>query len=341
MRRVSCILGVLLLLLGVIPVLADSISPTTYSTNLNVGDSVTVHKTVTVNAGTPTSTKADVFFLADTTGSMYGAISSVAASASAILSSTTGIGNVEWGVGEYKDFGDSYVYRLNTAMTPNTTAVQNGINLWSAYGGGDYPEAELYGLDQVATQAVTGWRDGAAHILVWMGDAPGHDPSGGVTEAVATGALESENIKVLAVNLGGLNDYGQASRITAATGGHLYNGISSSSIVSTIESAITTAFSTYSNVSLDLSEVPSDVTATSTAGYSGSFDRSVDRTFAFDVTFTKTGVGDDHFNVYASVDGAHVATEADSLSAVPEPASILFLATLIGGIGMRLRRRMV
>jgi hypothetical protein len=342
MRKFTCLLGVLLLLIAVMPALADSISPPTYSNNtLAIGDSVTVHKTLTVNAGAPTTTLADVFFLADTTGSMGGAIGSVAASASSILSSTTGIGNVQWGVGEYRDFGDVFVYRLDTAITANTAAVQNGINMWSASGGGDYPEAQLYGLYQLSTQAATGWRPGSARILVWMGDSPGHDPSGGITEAMATSALVNDGIKVLAVNMSTLDAYGQASRITAATGGHLYNGVSTSSIVSTILGAITTAFTTYSSVSLDLTGVGPDITATSTPGFTGSFDRSVDRTFDFDVTFTRTGAGVDTFNIYGLVDRARVATEVDTFGGtVPEPGSILFLVTVVAGIGTALRRRL-
>ena len=61
-----------LLLLFPVNVLADSVSPSTYTTNLALGKSVTINKIVIINAGTPTSAKVDVFFLADTTGSMGG-----------------------------------------------------------------------------------------------------------------------------------------------------------------------------------------------------------------------------------------------------------------------------
>src|SRR3954463_6367939 len=71
---------------------ADSISPTSFSATLGVGDSTTIHKTVTVTAGTPTSSKVDVFFLADTTGSMGSVLSAVQSSAASIMSSAAGLG---------------------------------------------------------------------------------------------------------------------------------------------------------------------------------------------------------------------------------------------------------
>ncbi|HEY9073688.1 MAG TPA: hypothetical protein VIN67_06100, partial [Desulfobaccales bacterium] len=213
-----------LLLLSPVNVLADSVSPSTYTTNLALGKSVTIKKIVIINAGTPTSAKVDVFFLADTTGSMSSALASVQAGASDIMTSTSALGDVAYAVGEYKDTadqGDPYAYRLNQDITKVTTAVQTGINMWSAGGGGDYPEADLYGLYEAAD--TTSWRAGSTRILVWFGDAPSKDPAGptpGVTEVETTAALVAKSIKVEALNLGGLDDYGQATRIAAATGGH-------------------------------------------------------------------------------------------------------------------------
>src|SRR5262249_34655555 len=106
-----------------------------------------------------------------------------------ILSSTAGLGDVRYGVGEYKDVGDSFVYRTNTNLTSSTATVQTALNQWVASGGGDFPEANIYGLQQVATTA--SWRPSSTRILVWFGDAPSHDPSNGVTEAVATASLVS------------------------------------------------------------------------------------------------------------------------------------------------------
>jgi hypothetical protein len=340
MKQLLCILSVLLVL-TVLPASADSIAPVAVSGTIGIGGSMTVHKTVTVDAGAPTGSLVDVFFLADTTGSMGGTIGSVRTAAASIMGAAAGLGDVAFGVGEYKDVGDVFVYHQDTSITKNTATVQSGINAWGASGGGDYPEADLYGLDQVATTA--DWRPGSARILVWMGDAPGHDPTaGGVTLASATADLQANNVKVEAMNLGGLNDYGQATRIAAATGGAYYAGLNSASIVAAINAAISTAFLTYSKVSLDTSEAGPHVTVTFDPGsYAGTYDRSIARTFGFDVTFTGASAGTDSFHIYGLVDGGRVATERDDITvgAVPEPGSILLFGTVLAGIAAGLRRR--
>lgn len=330
------------LLLAALPVLAfaDSISPTSVTATLEVGESVTINKTVTVTTAAPTSTKVDVFFLADTTGSMYGSIAAVQAAATSILASTAALGDVAFGVGEYKDMYDTYAYRLNTNITSSQPTAQAGINLWGAYGGGDTPEANLFALESVAEN--TTWRAGSERILVWFGDAPGHDPRLGSTEGSATAALVANGIQVLALNTGNLNATGQATRIATATGGTYYAGINSSSIVATITSAISAAYSTYTSVGLDLSELPAGLTASVVPGsYTGSYDRSVERTFNFAMTLTGVTEGTYGFDVFGTVDGGRVATESDRITVtdgtkVPEPGTMMLLGSgLVGLIGLR------
>lgn len=316
---------------------ADAISPGTFSATVAVGESVTVNKTVTVTQAVTTSL-LDIFFLADTTGSMGSAISSVKTEASNLLSSTALLGDVRWAVGEYKDQFDAYAYKVNTGFTNNQAAVQAGINSWSASGGGDTPEANLYGLEQAANDG--GWRAAAGKVLVWFGDATGHDPRLGSTEASATAALQSQGIKVQAINNGNLNQTGQASRITAATGGNLFAS-SGAGVGAAIAAAITSAVTNYSTVCLDLSEVPSGLSAVLTPlCFSGAFDRSEDRDFNFALEFTGATPGAYDFNVYGTVDGGRVATEFDSItvtgSTVPEPSILALLGlALIGASVVR------
>lgn len=324
--------------------LADSISPSSYSGDVSLGGSVTIQKTVTVTAGTPTTSKVDVYFLADTTGSMGSVNAAVRAGASAILSGAAGLGDVAFAVGEYKDIYDVYTYRLNQDMTTSQAAAQAGINMWGADGGDDTPEAQLSALEQAANG--TAWRAGSTRILVWFGDAPGHDPRAGSTEASATAALLAKGIEVEALNVGygGLDDYGQATRITDATGGTLYNDINAGNIVDTISDAIEAAFQEYGMVSLEaVGNLPGVGVSFSPASYIGDFDRSVERTFTFDVTFTGLEEGTHSFVINALVDRGIVATEDDTIrvttnGVIPEPLTAAGLLLGIGCLGRYLRR---
>ncbi len=342
-------------------ILADSISPSSFSTTLDVGESVTIKKTVTVDEGAPTTSKVDVFFLADNTGSMGSAINSVRAAASSILSAAAALGDVHFGVGRYLGEVGNSSFSLITQLTGTQATAQAGINAWFASGGGDGPEANLYGLERSAVE--TAWRTGSERILVWFGDAPGHDPSpagstptsGKVTEADAIAALQAKSINVQAIDLGsssfGLDSIGdQATDITAATGGTLFSGINTASIVSTINDAISTSVSTYTTVGLDLSEAPAGVSVSANpVSHVGAFDRTVTRTFDFDVTFTGDSPGTYDFAIYGTVDGGRVATEKDRIrvvsggpTRVPDTgatASLLASAMLLMFVGRsRLRK---
>jgi murein DD-endopeptidase MepM/ murein hydrolase activator NlpD len=315
----------LLVLLIPVNVLADTVAPSSYATSLKPGASVTITKTVIISAGPPTNL-IDVFFLADTTGSMGGTIASVQAGAADLLSGLAVLGDVAYGVGEYRDYGsvppDPFVYRLNQDITKDTTAVQNGINAWVADGGGLWPEAQLYALYQVAT--FVSWRPGSTRIIMWLGDAPGNDPAGpppGVTEAQATKALVDQTIKVMALNVlmpdgypGSLDYYGQAQRIATATNGTYYSGIDPAQIVNDIKNAIISSFQTYGTVTLGTSTVPTGLTVNvSPPSYTGAYDRRVERRFTFDVTFTAVTPGSYHFSIPVLVDGVTMATEQDDI----------------------------
>jgi hypothetical protein len=259
------------------------------------------------------------------------------------------LGNVSFGVGEYKDFTDSFAYRLNANISASGAANQAdaiaGINLWSASGGGDTPEANLFGLESAATG--TAWRTGSARILVQFGDAPGHDPSDGSTQATATAALMTNNVAVEAIDVGDLNGTadghtGEAQAIAIATGGAYFPGIDESTIVDTINDAIHTAFETYTTVGLDLSGAPAGVTVTSSPDITGTFDRSIVRTFNFTVTFTGVAPGTYDFPIFGTVDGGVVATEADHIvvGTVPDSGSALMLLGLAMASVAAFRRKL-
>jgi len=296
--------------------------------NLRLGecDTVTEIITVTIPASAAVA-PADIYFLADNTASMTAVIAAVQAGASAILGSLSSLAGLQFGVGEYRDFdnaGDaSLAFQPLQPITANTAAVTTAINTWSASGGGDLPEAQFYALDQVAGSPAIGWRPGVKHIVVWLGDAPGHDPicaaasglSYDITEASVTSKLNGPlQITVLAVSVfdgyadpNGLNDDptdlggslnaaytacgapggtpGQATRIAAATGGIVVNGVDPSAVVATIIAELK-ALLTIGNVHLQpVGAIAPFVTSITPPGY-GPLPGDQVNVLEFEVTFS-------------------------------------------------------
>lgn len=228
---------------------AQSITPSDLDLTVNPGDVVVQNIEVCI-PGSP-SGKADIYFLCDTTGSMGPVINQVKANANTIVNNLFGRTiDIQIGVGNYKDFPfDLYCFQHQQSPTDNAAAVVAAINAWSADGGSDTPEGQFFALHKLATDedGTIQWRAGAKRIIVWFGDAPGHDPictaiSGdahAVTEASLTAELVASGpggATVIAVDSGNLDgsgsagDYGaacgssnivagQATRIAAATGG--------------------------------------------------------------------------------------------------------------------------
>jgi hypothetical protein len=197
------------------------------------GGSMTVKKTLTTPAIPP---KPDVVFLADTTGSMDAEISNVKTNVATIMNNVkTAQPDAQFGAASYKDFncaGD-VPFTLDHALTPTTADVVTAIGTWSAPPGSgcDAPEAQIWALHELATRADIGWRPGSTRIVVWIGDAPGHDPSGPeggqISLATAISELKAAGIRVIAINLPSgegttLDDPpGQATAVVNATGGVL------------------------------------------------------------------------------------------------------------------------
>lgn len=328
------------------PVFADAITPSTYSASVAVGGTTTVHKTVTVSAGTPTTAQGDVYFLSDTTGSMGSTIAAVKSGFSTIVTNLSGLGNIAFGAGEYKDIGDglplnSGSYRIDQTINTNPALTQAAINTWSASGGGDTPEQALSSL-RTASGSSTGWRSGSEKIIVLTGDAPSHDvahppPAIAGTTTTNTGMdLAAAGVTLELANVGNLNGFGQFSGADSVYA-HGANGsysttLNPADLVTAITDAIMSAFENYSTVTLDLTGVPAGLSAALVpVDYTGSFDRSIDRMFGFDLTFTGLVPGDYNFTVDALVNGGIIASETNSIlvtgtvTGVPEPTSMCLL----------------
>jgi len=293
-KRVTLALLLLLALLVCAPVLADTgdditIMPSVNDLELEEGETITETVTVVVPAGA-SSSKVDVYLLADTTGSMSEPIGAVQAGASAIVDGLiTDLPDVDlaFGAGDYKDFPwDAYAFRHQVSLTKATATVQAAIAAWAADGGNDGSEGQFFALDRLASDVdpagdTIGWREGAERIIVWFGDAPGHDPvcaaiSGlgfDITEGSVIAKLGAEGIGVVAISTlsgypsgldddptWGADDYlgfctldgttGQATRIAAATGGTHMSGVDSNAIVDAIKNLVTAQVTTINRLSL-------------------------------------------------------------------------------------------
>ena len=244
--------------------------------------SETVTVTIPPSGAVP---KADVYLLADTTGSMGGILDAVEAGANAILSHPDLAGfDVAWGVGNYRDFPvgtglNSYAFAHQLSPTTNLALVTAEIAAWEADEGSDTSEGQLFALEQIATDPAIGWRADSKRIIVWFGDEPGHDPicpaiSGlatAITEATATAALVAADITVVAVSTdtgSGLDgdpaadagDYsgtcpiggtpGQGTNIATATGGSHTVGIDPTTVVETLGDLIADAVGSTASVTL-------------------------------------------------------------------------------------------
>jgi hypothetical protein len=217
------------------PQAAAQVDPGDVEVTLGPGASTTVAKTVTTPAVPP---NPDLVFLADTTGSMGGAITDVRNNAGAVTSAVLNAQpTAQFAVSEYRDAGDPFAFRVNQNLTGDTTAVQNGINAWVAAGGGDIPEAAINALFEIGSGAIA-FRPDGTRIVAWFGDAPSHDPSLGHTLAAAIAALQAADIRVIAVNMGpaggGLDAGGQATAIVNATGGVLLNNVPANQVAQAI-----------------------------------------------------------------------------------------------------------
>jgi hypothetical protein len=284
-------------------------------------------------------------------------IAAVQAGANQILNDLAALGiDIAYGVGSYNDFPGppTLAFQHQLSPTSSTAAVTAAIGTWAASGGGDYPEGQLFALDQLAVPpgGTIGWRAGAERIIVWFGDAPAHDPvcsaisglSYTITEATATAKLVAEQITVLAISVTtpGLDDNpapssfdynaacgapggtaGQGTRIANATGGIFVTGINPSTIVSTITSLITTAVTTINNLSLvPTGGIAPFVTSISPAGGYGPLASDQTHVLPFDVVFTGVVPCTSETQVFtgtidAVADGGVVASKTVTITVPP------------------------
>ncbi|WP_144123667.1 Calx-beta domain-containing protein [Catellatospora sichuanensis] len=253
---------------------APGVEPSAVTRTLPPGGSATIAKVVHTPAVPP---NPDIVLLADTTGSMGGAIANVKTNASDILTAVSGAQpSAQFAAANYRDAGDAVPFAVDQALTADQALVQAGVNAWAAGGGGDFPEDGLNALYQLATGAVT-FRPDGTRIVVIFGDAPSHEPSNGHTRAQVIAALQAADIRVVAVNVGagGLNQNGQIQAVTDATGGVFLDNVPSNQVadailagIQAIEVTVTPSVDCDDALSLSLSPASRTVTSGDDAAFS-------------------------------------------------------------------------
>jgi hypothetical protein len=334
---------------------AQSIDPATFDGAMDVGESITIHKTITLGAGG--ADLVDLFFLADNTGSMFGVINSAKSGATTLLNELAPLGDYQFGAGRYlgdpiEGVSPATAYVQNAGLSSSVAGTQAGIDAWFASGGGDFPEANFFALKEVADN--TAWRSGSQRLVIWFGDATSHTAT--VDEAGAIAALQAAGATVIAFNSqaagGGIDgtfggDDNQASDIAAATGGSLTNSFTTllaadpNAFVDVVKGKIGEATSSLDLVfGTDFFDIYSSGLsfAFSCTDALGCMDVGAGESRTFDVTITALEEGTYDFSVFASGVAAreldHIVVGAGGGgSVVPEPSTWVMLATGLLGLG--------
>ncbi|MEO7157416.1 MAG: vWA domain-containing protein, partial [Vicinamibacterales bacterium] len=220
-------------------VMAQGLDPASVTALIRPGDSFDVVKTVITPTIPP---RPDICFLADTTGSMTAALTNVRSNATMIMNLVRAVQpDSQFCAAQYRDTGESPQFQVDQLVTPTIADVQTAVNTWAAGGGGDPPEGQLHALTTLVGAA--GYRTDSTRIIVWFGDASGHDPSiGGETLASTIATLVGANVKVIAIPVSGgdgLDSTGQATAITTATSGVLLLGATPEQVTNAIISGLT------------------------------------------------------------------------------------------------------
>lgn len=239
----------------------------TFPESISIGGGVDVDITVVLDE-VSSSLKEDIYLLTDATASMTEEIRTIQERFGSLIAARRNASvDVAFGVGFYRDEEDETNFENVQPITNNTDVVTTAINSLVAEGTTDGAEANLFALSQVATQDSIGWRDGSRKILVYMGDAPGHEPTcpkGGspITRDVVIDQLNERGIAVVATNFAaskrkGLNDVtyssegpnfgcpsrtksgkGQANQITSETLGALEQASNPKTLIDVIRDTI-------------------------------------------------------------------------------------------------------
>jgi hypothetical protein len=258
------------------PALAvDSFTPNPVVVSLQAGQSTTINKTLHLDA---LPGNADILIAIDTTGSMGPAIAQAQAEATALCNDVkAAIPGAEFAVWDFKDVPDrplsNGILKTLNAFTGDCTAVQAAVNLMTAGGGGDSPEAYNPVFHETWSDPVLdATRDpDAVQFVVVLGDAAPHNspaptvaPACGNTGADPSGFnsdteianLNTNDITLLMIHYQHANTSTSLvcyQQLAGATGGTAVSGGSGSTLSAQIIAQITAAAAEIDEVRLVVS----------------------------------------------------------------------------------------
>ncbi|MGW4057029.1 VWA domain-containing protein [Amycolatopsis sp. NPDC004747] len=219
----------------VVPPPPGRVQPTVVDIPVGQGSSAAIPKTVPTDK---VPAKPDIVLLMDQTSSMGTALKNMQDNLTEVMKTiSTAQPEAQYAAvafGDRKDPADANnphgrLFQVQQDLTKNQADITKAFEKITPADGDDIPEDWIYALDRVATGAIS-FRPDSSKIIVLVGDAPSHDPSGdpdptkGVTLAQAIGHLTGQGIRVVAVSArvaGGLDSdpAHQATQVVTATDG--------------------------------------------------------------------------------------------------------------------------
>lgn len=197
MKFLVVLVALLLLKLTV----GQDVIPEKITAVLAPGESATFDVSILTKSdvGGGSGAKLQLYILADTTGSMGSVLTSIQMNAKQLVESVlSDFPATQFAAGYYRDFPfdpEAFVPQSDFQSAGTTDEVLASIDAWSARGGGDGPEGQLWALDQIAEGKGISWDPSAFKLIVWFGDAPGHDP---VCKEISGAAYDVTEASVLA-----------------------------------------------------------------------------------------------------------------------------------------------
>lgn len=217
------LVSMLMLTLSVSVVLATgphpNLTPSSVEALIYPGESANVDKVVHTPEFPP---KLDICLLEDETGSFRDDIANLQGGTTAsdiydgIVASAPDSG---FAVAGFRDYGEAWVYRLISGMSPVKADWLNGIAGLTAGGGGDTPEAQYDAI--VFAVANCGWRadPDVTRVLVVTTDAPFHTPPAPYINdsTTTTAALNGAGIRLIGLKASGAGS--ELNTLATNTGG--------------------------------------------------------------------------------------------------------------------------